>query len=90
MPLLEQTAAVGADHPGLVVEETGSPAISKGVNDQRGEDLALSGRITLLIVFGSVVMAGVLCRRFLRCPRQPPRSDCPWSLRTTCPTPGSG
>ncbi|MFD0037824.1 MMPL family transporter [Streptomyces anulatus] len=66
VPLLEQTAAVGADHPHLVVEETGSPAISKGVNDQRDEDLALSERIslpvtviTLLIVFGSVIMAGV-------------------------------
>ncbi|MEU4030333.1 MMPL family transporter [Streptomyces anulatus] len=66
VPLLEQTAAVGADHPDLVVEETGSPAISKGVNDQRDEDLALSERIslpvtviTLLIVFGSVIMAGV-------------------------------
>lgn len=65
-PLLEQTAAVGASHPDLVVEETGSPSISKGVNDQRGEDLALSERIslpvtviTLLIVFGSVIMAGV-------------------------------
>ncbi|MFJ2437907.1 MMPL family transporter [Streptomyces anulatus] len=66
VPLLEQTAAVGVDHPHLVVEETGSPAISKGVNDQRDEDLALSERIslpvtviTLLIVFGSVIMAGV-------------------------------
>ncbi|MFJ4707933.1 MMPL family transporter [Streptomyces anulatus] len=66
VPLLEQTAAVAADHPDLVVEETGSPAISKGVNDQRDADLALSERIslpvtviTLLIVFGSVVMAGV-------------------------------
>ncbi|MEW1614603.1 MULTISPECIES: MMPL family transporter [unclassified Streptomyces] len=66
VPLLEATAAVAANHPDLVVEETGSPAISKGVNDQRGEDLALSERIslpvtliTLLIVFGSVVMAGV-------------------------------
>ncbi|MFH9295289.1 MMPL family transporter [Streptomyces sp. NPDC017520] len=66
VPLLEQTAAVGADHPDLVVEETGPPAISKGVNDQRDEDLALSERIslpvtviTLLIVFGSVIMAGV-------------------------------
>ncbi|MFE2018158.1 MMPL family transporter [Streptomyces sp. NPDC059499] len=66
VPLLEQTAAVGASHPDLVVEETGSPAISKGVNDQRGEDLALSERIslpvtviTLLAVFGSVIMAGV-------------------------------
>jgi RND superfamily putative drug exporter len=53
-------------YPDLVVEETGSPAISKGVNDQRDEDLALSEKITLpitlltlLVVFGSVVMAGV-------------------------------
>lgn len=66
VPLLEQTRKVAAAHPGLVVEETGSPAISKGVNDQRGKDLALSERITLpvtlvtlLVVFGSVVMAGV-------------------------------
>lgn len=66
VPLLDQTAEVAAGHPDLVVEETGSPAISKGVNDQRDEDLALSERIslpvtlvTLLIVFGSVVMAGV-------------------------------
>lgn len=66
VPLLEQTAQVAEAHPGLVVEETGSPAISKGVNDQRGDDLALSERITLpvtlvtlLLVFGSVVMAGV-------------------------------
>ncbi|MEU0402752.1 MMPL family transporter [Streptomyces sp. NPDC006197] len=65
-PLLEQTAKVRDGHPDLVVEETGSPSISKGVNDQRGKDLALSERITLpvtlvtlLIVFGSVVMAGV-------------------------------
>ncbi|MER5972550.1 MMPL family transporter [Streptomyces sp. NPDC002055] len=65
-PLLEQTAKVGDRHPGLVVEETGSPSISKGVNDQRAKDLTLSERLTLpvtlltlLIVFGSVVMAGV-------------------------------
>lgn len=66
VPLLGQTAKVAAAHPDLVVEETGSPAISKGVNDQRDDDLALSERLTLpvtlvilLIVFGSVVMAGV-------------------------------
>ncbi|WP_067488758.1 MMPL family transporter [Actinomadura hibisca] len=65
-PLLERTAQVQKAHPGLVVEETGSPSISKGVNDQRGEDLALAEMITLpvtlltlLLVFGSVVMAGV-------------------------------
>ncbi|MFD5068178.1 MMPL family transporter [Streptomyces sp. NPDC058369] len=66
VPLLDETAEVAAAHPDLVVEETGSPAISKGVNDQRGEDLALSERLSLpvtlvilLAVFGSVVMAGV-------------------------------
>ncbi|MEV7419435.1 MMPL family transporter [Streptomyces sp. NPDC089919] len=66
VPLLEQTARAATAHPGVVVEETGSPAISKGVNDQRGRDLALSERITLpitvvtlLLVFGSVAMAAV-------------------------------
>ncbi|WP_393059129.1 MMPL family transporter [Streptomyces sp. LN549] len=66
VPLIDRTAEVAAAHPDLVVEETGSPAISKGVNDQRGEDLALSERLSLpvtlvilLVVFGSVVMAGV-------------------------------
>ncbi|WLQ49420.1 MMPL family transporter [Streptomyces poriferorum] len=66
VPLLDRTAQVADAHPDLIVEETGSPAISKGVNDQRGEDLALSERLSLpvtlvilLIVFGSVVMAGV-------------------------------
>ncbi|MEV0092574.1 MMPL family transporter [Streptomyces sp. NPDC050738] len=65
-PLTEQTAAVQKAHPDLLIEETGSPSISKGVNDQRGKDLALSEMIslpvtlvTLLLVFGSVVMAGV-------------------------------
>ncbi|RII21062.1 Membrane protein YdfJ [Streptomyces sp. YIM 130001] len=64
--LLAETDAIRSAHPDLVIEETGSPAISKGVNDQRGEDLALSERIslpvtlvTLLVVFGSVTMAGV-------------------------------
>ncbi|MEW2175425.1 MMPL family transporter [Streptomyces sp. NPDC005406] len=66
VPLLDRTAQVAAAHPELIVEETGSPAISKGVNDQRGDDLALSERLSLpvtlvilLVVFGSVVMAGV-------------------------------
>ncbi|WP_093708046.1 MMPL family transporter [Streptomyces sp. 2131.1] len=66
VPLLAATAEVAAAHPDLAVEETGSPAISKGVNDQRGDDLALSERLSLpvtlvilLAVFGSVVMAGV-------------------------------
>ncbi|WP_433420334.1 MMPL family transporter [Microtetraspora malaysiensis] len=64
--LLDQTSQVQKEHPNLVVEETGSPSISKGVDKQRGDDLALSEAITLpitlvtlLLVFGSVVMAGV-------------------------------
>ncbi|MFF8882253.1 MMPL family transporter [Streptomyces flaveolus] len=64
--LLAQTAAVQKAHPRLLLEETGSPSVSKGVDRQRGEDLALSEKITLpvtlvtlLIAFGSVVMAAV-------------------------------
>jgi RND superfamily putative drug exporter len=64
--LVAQTAAVQADHPGLLLEETGSPSISKGVDQQRGDDLALSEKITLpvtlltlLVVFGSLTMAAV-------------------------------
>ena len=64
--LLAQTEAVQKANPDLRLEATGSPSISKGVDRQRGEDLALSEAITLpvtlitlLIVFGSVTMAGV-------------------------------
>ncbi|WNE96702.1 MMPL family transporter [Streptomyces luomodiensis] len=63
-PLRAQSAAVQKDNPRLLVEETGSPSIGKGVDAQRGSDLALSEAITLpvtlitlLVVFGSVVMA---------------------------------
>ncbi|MCG0284811.1 MMPL family transporter [Streptomyces sp. PSAA01] len=64
--LAGQTEAVGTAYPALRLEETGSPSISKGVDQQRGDDLALSEKITLpitlvtlLVVFGSVTMAGV-------------------------------
>ncbi|MEV6591581.1 MMPL family transporter [Streptomyces acidicola] len=64
--LAAQTAAVQKAHPRLLLEETGSPSISKGVDQQRSDDLALSEMITLpvtlvtlLVVFGSVVMAAV-------------------------------
>ncbi|WP_436840582.1 MMPL family transporter [Streptomyces griseoloalbus] len=64
--LVEQTAAVQRSHPGLLLEETGSPSVSKGVDQQRSDDLALSEAITLpvtlitlMVVFGSVTMAGV-------------------------------
>ncbi|MEU6162627.1 MMPL family transporter [Streptomyces tanashiensis] len=64
--LLGQTAAVRAAHRGLLVEEVGSPSIGKGVDKLRGDDLSRTEvialpvtLITLLIVFGSVVMAVV-------------------------------
>lgn len=64
--LTAQTAAVQKLHPGLILEETGSPSISKGVDAQRSADLALSEKITLpvtlltlLVVFGSLTMAAV-------------------------------
>ncbi|MFC9506312.1 MMPL family transporter [Streptomyces sp. NPDC057002] len=64
--LVAQTSAVRKGHPGLLLEETGSPSVSKGVDRQRSDDLALSEAITLpvtlltlLVVFGSVTMAGV-------------------------------
>ncbi|WP_329619583.1 MMPL family transporter [Streptomyces sp. NBC_01255] len=64
--LLAQTAEVQAAHPRLSVEEVGSPSIGKGVDKLRGDDLARTEVIalpvtlvTLLIVFGSVVMAVV-------------------------------
>ncbi|MEU4486144.1 MMPL family transporter [Streptomyces purpurascens] len=64
--LVAQTSAVQKGHPALLLEETGSPSVSKGVDQQRSDDLALSEAITLpvtlltlLVVFGSVTMAGV-------------------------------
>ncbi|MER5966016.1 MMPL family transporter [Streptomyces sp. NPDC002057] len=64
--LLAQTADVGAAHPRLLVEQVGGPSIGKGVDKLRGQDLARTEiialpvtLITLLIVFGSVVMAVV-------------------------------
>ncbi|MFB9463151.1 MMPL family transporter [Streptomyces cinereospinus] len=63
-PLIEQTAAVQKANPGLRVEETGSPSISKGVDKLRGDDLSRTEvialpvtLITLLLVFSSVAMA---------------------------------
>ncbi|WP_431045457.1 MMPL family transporter [Streptomyces sp. P1-3] len=65
-PLRAQTDEVQADHPGLRIEETGSPSIGKGVEELRGSDLARTEMIalpvtliTLLIVFRSVAMATV-------------------------------
>jgi len=64
--LVAQTEAVQKAHPRLLLQETGSPSTSKGVDDQRDKDLALSEKITLpvtlltlLVVFGSLTMAAV-------------------------------
>ncbi|MFF4569109.1 MMPL family transporter [Streptomyces sp. NPDC001410] len=64
--LVAQTGAVQRAHPELLVQETGSPSVSKGVDQQRDDDLALSEKIslpltlvTLLLVFGSLTMAAV-------------------------------
>ncbi|MFH8369631.1 MMPL family transporter [Streptomyces sp. NPDC018031] len=65
-PLRAQTAAVQDAYPGLRVEETGGPSISKGVEKQRGSDLARTEiialpvtLITLLVVFRSAATAAV-------------------------------
>ncbi|MFE7545978.1 MMPL family transporter [Streptomyces platensis] len=65
-PLAARTATVQRSHPELRVAETGSPSVSVGVNTQRSQDLALSEAIalpvtllTLLVVFGSALMAAV-------------------------------
>ncbi|MEV0697439.1 MMPL family transporter [Saccharopolyspora sp. NPDC050389] len=64
--LLAQTEQVQQRHPALLVEETGNVSSGVGVDQQRSDDLALSEAITLpvtlitlLVVFGSVLMAGV-------------------------------
>ncbi|MER7394421.1 MMPL family transporter [Streptomyces sp. NPDC000151] len=65
-PLIAQTAAVQQSHSGVRVRETGGPSMSKGLDQQRADDLAFSELltlpvtvITLLIAFGSVIAAGV-------------------------------
>ncbi|MFF4014344.1 MMPL family transporter [Streptomyces sp. NPDC001843] len=64
--LVAQTTATQKAHPELLLQETGSASTSKGVDQQRDDDLALSEKITLpvtlltlLVVFGSVTMAAV-------------------------------
>lgn len=64
--LRKQTSQAQRSHPDLVIEQTGNASVDKGVEEQRGNDLRLSELITLpvtlvtlLLVFGSVLMAGV-------------------------------
>nr|WP_218021252.1 MMPL family transporter [Nocardia crassostreae] len=62
--LRAQTAEVQRANPGLLIEETGGPSVSSGVDELRGRDLARTELIavpvtllTLLIVFRSAAMA---------------------------------
>ncbi|WP_410870761.1 MMPL family transporter [Nocardia sp. A7] len=63
-PLREQTDQVQRAYPNLLIEQTGGPSISSGVEALRGRDLAKTELIalpitllTLLIVFRSAAMA---------------------------------
>lgn len=65
-PLLDATAAVARDHPGLRIEEVGDASIEKGLEDTSGADFVqaevFSVGVTLLIllvVFGALIAAGV-------------------------------
>jgi putative drug exporter of the RND superfamily len=64
--LRDVTAAAQADHPELVVEQTGIASIGLGIEEQRGADLIRAESIALpvtlvilTIVFGALVVAGV-------------------------------
>jgi RND superfamily putative drug exporter len=65
-PLRDTTAAVQRDHPGVRVEETGGPSISKALDETLVKDFnqaeLLSLPMTLLILviaFGALIAAGV-------------------------------
>jgi putative drug exporter of the RND superfamily len=65
-PLLDTTAAVQRDHPGLRVEEVGGASIDKGLTDtigsdfQRAELFSLPVTLAILLVaFGALIAAGV-------------------------------
>ncbi|WP_211359756.1 MMPL family transporter [Actinocorallia herbida] len=88
-PLLAQTAEARAAHPGLRIEETGGPSISKGVERLRSED---PGVVALLSADPtSTVLAPRVAERLVARIRRPPvsltparsTSSGPW--RTVCP-----
>ncbi|GAA1529091.1 MMPL family transporter [Actinomadura kijaniata] len=65
-PLRAQTVEAQRAHPGVLMEETGSPSVSSGVAKLRSDDLARTEIIaipitllTLLLVFRSAAMATV-------------------------------
>ena len=64
--LLDETAKLQGDHPGVRVEEVGDSSIGKGITDQVSNDLSkaefISLPVTLLIMlvaFGAIIAAGV-------------------------------
>jgi RND superfamily putative drug exporter len=65
-PLLDATAAVARDHPGVRVEEVGDASLEKGLTETLGADFQraemFSIPVTLLILlvaFGALIAAGV-------------------------------
>jgi len=65
-PLLDQTAEVQKKNPDLKVEESGDASVEMGLDKSRDDDLSTSETITfpitlitLLVVFGSLIMVGV-------------------------------
>ncbi|WP_460406943.1 MMPL family transporter [Actinophytocola sediminis] len=64
--LLDETAGLQRDHPGLRVEQVGGESIDQGIMDRVGEDLTKAEFISLpvtlvimLIAFGAIIAAGV-------------------------------
>lgn len=64
--LIEVTASVQEQHPGLVVSQAGEASLNAGVNDKVSEDLASAESkslpvtfVILLIAFGAFIAAGI-------------------------------
>ena len=64
--LIDATAAVQEDHPGLDVQQAGAASLDAGINDKVGEDLASAESMSLpitflilLIAFGAFIAAGI-------------------------------
>lgn len=65
-PLLDETAAVQAAHPDLVVAQAGDVTIDEAINERVGEDLRSAEFISLpitlvlmLVAFGALIAAGL-------------------------------
>lgn len=65
-PVLDELAALSADHPGLRIEAAGGEAVNHAINEVVDADLASAGLLSLpvtlvilLVVFGALVAAGV-------------------------------